>query len=189
MTSSFVERQPTMPNRMVELTGSKKPLKITASAIQSKNVPLSQQETGLLQALHSIRTLMCTFTNQTPHEHLFSHDMKLASGVSLDEQPGAHPYVPFCKMKENSLVEKVQLLRCKPKYANLQYSYGREDMMPTHPLTPSGQTSEPWAVDYFNTSEAPVSIVEHRHTPDTTRDSPKELNYCYPFCLDSRYAY
>ena len=40
-------------------------------AIKSRNLPVSKWELVLLDALHSVRSLLCTTTNTTPHERMF----------------------------------------------------------------------------------------------------------------------
>ena len=40
-------------------------------ALKSYNLPLSRWESVLAEALHSIRCLLCTTTNATPHERFF----------------------------------------------------------------------------------------------------------------------
>jgi hypothetical protein len=52
-------------------------------ALKSKKLEKSQWENVLPNALHSIRTLVCTSTNQTPHERLFSFQRRTVSGHSL----------------------------------------------------------------------------------------------------------
>ncbi|XP_045127722.1 uncharacterized protein K02A2.6-like [Portunus trituberculatus] len=52
-------------------------------AIRSRKIHESQWELVLDHALHSIRSLLCTTTNQTPHERLFSFHRKSSNGYSL----------------------------------------------------------------------------------------------------------
>ena len=52
-------------------------------ALCSRNMVTSGWELVLPQVLHSIRTLLCTSTNQTPHERLFSYRRRSATGHSL----------------------------------------------------------------------------------------------------------
>ena len=51
--------------------------------LKTKDLPTSYWQEVLLDALHSIRSLLCTATNATPHERMFSYQRKSTSGVSI----------------------------------------------------------------------------------------------------------
>ena len=51
--------------------------------LHSRNMKASQWEDILPDALHSIRSLLCTSTNMTPHERLFNFPRKSTSGHSI----------------------------------------------------------------------------------------------------------
>ena len=48
-------------------------------ALESKKLSMGHWETVLPDALHSIRSLLCTATNATPHERLFDYNRKSAA--------------------------------------------------------------------------------------------------------------
>ena len=52
-------------------------------ALKTRGLDVSQWEMVVPNVLHSIRTLVCTATNQTPHECLFNYQRKTVSGHSL----------------------------------------------------------------------------------------------------------
>ena len=52
-------------------------------ALRTRNLPITHWEAVLSDALHSIRSLLCTATNATPHERLFSYQRKTSSGHSM----------------------------------------------------------------------------------------------------------
>ena len=52
-------------------------------ALRSQKLPETHWESVLDSALHSIRSLLCTATNQTPHESFFSFNRKSCNGYSL----------------------------------------------------------------------------------------------------------
>ena len=52
-------------------------------ALKSRKLDTCHWELVLLDALHSIRSLLCTATNQTPHERLFNHKRKSTFGTSV----------------------------------------------------------------------------------------------------------
>ena len=55
--------------------------KAVTLALKSKDLPLSSWECVLPDALHSIRSLLCTATNCTPHERMFSFQRKSTAGL------------------------------------------------------------------------------------------------------------
>ena len=57
--------------------------KHTLLALTSRNLKESQWKTVLSEVLHSIRSLLCTATNATPHERFFSYQRRTPSGHSL----------------------------------------------------------------------------------------------------------
>ena len=52
-------------------------------ALKSRKLDTRQWELVLADALHSIRFLLCTATNQTPHERLFNYQRKSSFGTSV----------------------------------------------------------------------------------------------------------
>ena len=52
-------------------------------SLDSQHRHISEWETALLDALHSVRSLLCTATNDTPHERMFTYQRKSTNGTSL----------------------------------------------------------------------------------------------------------
>ena len=57
--------------------------KSVSMACHSEGIDLKNWETVLPRALHSVRSLLCTATNQTPHERFFKHPRRSANGQAL----------------------------------------------------------------------------------------------------------
>ena len=53
------------------------------AALKSRNLPVTQWETVLRDALHSVRSLLCTSTNTTPHERMFAFSRRSSIGFSV----------------------------------------------------------------------------------------------------------
>ncbi|XP_045104966.1 LOW QUALITY PROTEIN: uncharacterized protein LOC123500328 [Portunus trituberculatus] len=100
----------------------------------------SSWESVLDVALHSIRLLLCTATNQTPHERLFSYHRKSCNGYSLPSwlsSPGPTLLRKFVRsFKTDPLVERVELVTATPHYARVRYQDGRESTVSTSDLAP-----------------------------------------------------
>ena len=99
--------------------------KHTLLALASRNLKESQWETVLPKVLHSIRSLLCTATDATPQEKLFSYQRRTPSGHSLPtwlSTPG--PVLLRCHVRASKykpLVDKVVLLEANPQYAHIRF--------------------------------------------------------------------
>ena len=93
--------------------------------------------------LHSIRSLLCTTTNETPHERLFKHKRRSSFGVSVPtwlSSPGrvylrrhANP------SKYDPVVEELDLVHATPSYARVRFPAGRETTVSLRDIAPSRQ--------------------------------------------------
>ncbi|XP_059825066.1 uncharacterized protein LOC132393672 [Hypanus sabinus] len=116
--------------------------KATLLALKSKGLPVSRWQEVLPEALHSIRSLLCTSTNATPHERLFSFPRKSVTGTTLPvwlTSPG--PVLLRKHVRSNKyspLVERVHLLHANPQYAYVVLPDGREDTVSIRDLAPAG---------------------------------------------------
>ena len=90
---------------------------------------IRQWESVLPESLHAIRSLLCTSTNQTPHERLFKYQRRAATGISLPTwlmAPGPIFLRRYPKgSKYETAVEKVELLDANPQYAFIRFPDGR----------------------------------------------------------------
>ena len=95
--------------------------------LHSRKLKSSDWETVLPDALHSIRSLLCTATNATPHERLFNFPRKSTSGkaipswvkpgpVNIKNQPR--------KSKNDPPVSQAVLLHANPEYAHVRLPSG-----------------------------------------------------------------
>ena len=99
-------------------------------ALASKNLPETQRETVFPEALHSIKSLLCTETNATSHERLFSYQQRSPSGHSVPSWFAVQGPVQLqCHASTNKyepLVEEVQLMEANPQYAHVCFVDGKE---------------------------------------------------------------
>ena len=58
-------------------------LKTINLALKSNKLHVSQWESEITDALHSMRSLLCTSTNSTPYERLFNYQRNSTSGNSV----------------------------------------------------------------------------------------------------------
>ena len=95
-------------------------------------------------ALHSIRSLLCTATNETPHERFFAHERRSAKGFTMPSwllTPGRVLMKKNVRAsKYDPLVEEVELLEANHHYAHVRYEDGRETTVSTRQLAPKGES-------------------------------------------------
>ena len=113
--------------------------------LRSRKLSDSYWESSLNFALHAVRSLLCTSTNETPHDRFFSFPRRSATGYSFPNwlKPGPvllRKFVRHCK--SDPLVERVQLVTVSsPHYARVRFEDGRESTVSTSDLAPPGSSS------------------------------------------------
>ena len=114
---------------------------ITA-ALMSRCLPTRCWQVVLPDALHSIRSLLCTATNETPHERLFKYARRSSSGSAVPSWLSTPGLVLLKRhvrsSKTDPLVDEVELLQANPHYAHIRYPSGKEDTVATKHLAPAG---------------------------------------------------
>ena len=99
-------------------------------ALKSCNEPIANWESALNESLHSIRSLPCTATNETPHERMFSLSRRSSHGNSLPTwltSPGSVYLRMYARSsKYDSLVDEVELVHANRIYAQVKFPDGRE---------------------------------------------------------------
>ena len=109
-------------------------------ALQSLNLPKQQWESVLPVALHSIRSLLCTATNETPHERFFKFNRKSVNGQSLPSwllTPGPVLLRKHVRSsKYDPLTEEVELISANPNYAHIRKPNGQETTVSVRDLAP-----------------------------------------------------
>ena len=109
-------------------------------ALASKKLAPCHWEQVLPQVLHSIRTLLCTSTNQTPHERLFSYVRRSATGNSLPSWLiGASKVLLKKHVRSNKyddLCEEVDIVSLQPESAKVRFASGREASVSIRDIAP-----------------------------------------------------
>ena len=129
-------------------------------ALKSRGLPTSAWQEVLPTALHSIRSLLCTSTNCTPHERMFLHQRRTATGDSIPTwltKPGPVFLRKHARRsKYEPVVQEVELLEANPEYAHVRFENGRESTVSLRDLAPHGD-SHPVET---STPSAPSSFVD-----------------------------
>ena len=109
-------------------------------ALKTHKLPTNCWQEVLPDALHSIRTLLCTSTNETPHERLFNFQRRSTTGSSIPSwlaTPGPVLLKRYVRSsKFDPLVDEVQLIEANSQYAHIRYPDGREDTVALKHLAP-----------------------------------------------------
>lgn len=113
--------------------------------LKTRGWPQSLWQEVLPNVMHSIRTLLCTATNVTPHERLLGFPRRSGTGTSIPTwltAPGPvllRRYVR--RSKQDPLVDEVDLIEANTQYAHVRHANGREDTVSIRDLAPVGDVS------------------------------------------------
>ena len=145
--------------------------------LKSSNLPLSAWEQVLPDALHSIRSLLCTSTNTTPHERLFNFTRRSTAGNSFPSwlsSPGP-VYVKkhVRQSKYDPLVEEAELIEANPEYAYVRLKSGTETTVSVRDLAPCPREEERASI--VDISEDPTAVREDNEEPAQSPEPVVEL--------------
>lgn len=148
-------------------------------ALRSKNLFISDWEKVYQEALHSIRSLLCTSTNATPHERLFLFTRRSSNGNTTPSwlmNPG--PVLmkrPVRHSKYEPLVEEVLLLEGNPEYSHIRFPDGRETTVSSRHLAPVGETLETLPNEMISTpQEVDQSLPQIGHHSENEGSSENQ---------------
>ena len=137
-------------------------------ALKSKNLDVCHWEVVLPEALNSIRSLLCTSTNQTPHERFLGFPRRQCQGQSLPDwivEKGKvllKRHVKSSKYDENC--DEVDLIDTNPSYARVRLANGTEKTVSLRDLAPIPQPI-PQSIPENNTiSDAVVTDSSAKHS-------------------------
>lgn len=152
-------------------------------ALKSEHLDESHWQSVLDRALHSIRSLLCTSTNVTPHDRFLGFPRRSNSGYSLPDWLLGGP--AFIKnyhrtSKSDPLVEPVQIVSATPHFAKVRYSDGRESTVSTSDLAPQPpgdpqRTAEREVVPAVPTDAITEQVGESISIADEARDEREQL--------------
>ena len=156
-------------NSQVERT-NKTIWKTVQLMVCDQQIPVERWQDVLLDALHAVRSLLCTSTNSTPHERFFGFETQSMLGKSLFSwllQKGPVLLCQFVQNKDEPLVDEVDLLDANPSFAHIQFPDGRESTVSTTDLAPCPRTtvSEPSELTSNLPATGTTAEVENAQKP------------------------
>ena len=113
--------------------------------LRTRNLQEEQWDQNLPDALHAIRSLVCTATNQTPHQRFVCFERRSMLGRSLPAwllTPVPVLMKRFVHNKSDPLVDRVELLSAYPHFAFIRCADGRETSVSTRDSTPCPSFAE-----------------------------------------------
>ncbi|KRX75500.1 Pro-Pol polyprotein [Trichinella sp. T6] len=118
--------------------------KIILLALKSQGLLTGQWPAVLPNALHAVRSLLCTSTNATPHERFLAFSRRSTSGRSIPawllDSKSALLKKHVRNSKTDPLVEEVLLLEVNPTNAYVRFPDGQGSSVSTRHLAPAGSS-------------------------------------------------
>ncbi|CAA9998562.1 unnamed protein product, partial [Nesidiocoris tenuis] len=151
-------------------------------ALRTHGLTKNQWEIVLQDALHSVRSLLCTATNATPHERMFLHPRRSSNGYSIPSwlSSGNKAYMKrhVRASKFDPYVDEVELLEVNPDYAHVRLADGREATVSVKHLAPTGNPTEPIPNSTTQPETEDTSVSQNqinsspRHHANSTNNLP-----------------
>ena len=170
-------------NGQVEKTNSTIWKTITL-ALKSRDLPSNCWQEILPDALDSIRSLLCTATNRTPHERLFLFQRHSTQGSTVptwltdSETALLRRHV---RNKNDPLVDEVEVLHVNPKIVHVRTPSGEEKTVNIRDLAPSGKVLP--CQDSCESSETVTESLLRNSTVDVnSSESNVETNTSSEIC-------
>ena len=160
-------------------------------ALKTRGLPALRWQDVLPDALHSLRSLLCTATNCTPREWLFKYERKSSCRGSVPtwlSYPGPVLLKRHIRVsKSDLLVDEFELIEANPQYAHIRHADGREATVSIRHLAPCGEDkigngnqpndSHCRHLSKGNTTESELTPLENTSTSTlTTPPLPEDSN-------------
>ena len=146
-------------------------------SLHSRKQKLSDWESVLPDALHSVRSLLCTATNQSPHERLFNYERRSTSGKSMPSWVKPGPVYIRNHVKQNKMsppVSYATLINANPEYAHVRLDSGVETTVSLRDLAPSPSAVEETVETVVNTNPAPSPLQKISADQVTEFSAPED---------------
>ena len=136
--------------------------------LASKGLPETKWETVLPDALNSIRSLLCTSTNETPHSRFFSFPRRSMLGNSLPDwllEGGEVLLKRHVRTKNQPLCDPVELIEANPKFSLIEFPDGRQSTVSNSDLAPYPTGTEDCQQENLDVEEQ-SEVIEPVDSPD-----------------------
>ena len=153
-------------------------------SLKSKNLPNESWQLFLPDVLHSVRSLLCTATNETPHERFLGFPRRSSAGSSIPswliESDSVYVKQNVRNSKFDPLVDEAEVLQVNPNYAHIRYPDGRETTVSTRSLAPQGETKRAQLLEskqQDDETESPTCVSDKSNQEHLTKVAePEPIN-------------
>ena len=153
-------------------------------SLKSKNLPNERWQLVLPDVLHSVRSLLCTATNVTPHERFLGFPRRSSAGSSIPswliESDSVYVKRNVRNSKFDPLVDEAEVLQVNPNYAHIRYPDGRETTVSTRSLAPQGETKRAQLLESKqpdDETESPTCVSDKSNQEHLTKVAePEPIN-------------
>jgi hypothetical protein len=149
-------------------------------ALHSKGLSINHWESVLPAVLHSIRTLICTSTNESPHQRFLSFQRRTVTGpalppwVHVDSKALVKKHVRTSKY--DPWVEECEIVHATPNYAQIKTANGKEQTVSLRDLAPLPTSTGP-SDNLADSREPPPLKHPAFEIPETHLNVPEPQNY------------
>ncbi|XP_045457834.1 uncharacterized protein LOC123668084 [Melitaea cinxia] len=150
-------------------------------SLRSKGLSVENWEVVLKDALHCVRSLLCTATNATPHEKLFTYPRRSPNGDSLPSWLTPGPILlkkNVRSSKTDPLVEEAELLETNPYYSLIRRDKGETSTVSNRQLAPFPSITDNSSDDNFEIASEDDNLrfpSENNSTPPPENIAPSSL--------------
>ena len=143
-------------------------------ALESQRLPVNAWQ----DVLRSIRSLLCTTTNTTPHERMFNFERHSSTSTALPDwlcEPGEVLLKQFGgRSKYDPIIEVMELLETNPTHARILFHDGREDFVALRHLACFPRSDQPQ--DSAENVLPDISSANPTSSPDISSTEDEVVN-------------
>ena len=149
-------------------------------ALRTYGLKTSQWELVVSEALHSLRSLLCTATNEISHERFFKFPRHSAIGINVPSwivEPGSVFVRKHVRDKNDPLVDEAELINANQNYAVVRYPEGRKDTVSARNIAPTAAPTDendtaPIPTECMNQSQQQHSNIDPSFYPCDSSSIP-----------------
>ena len=154
--------------------------KIVKLFLRNYELPQKAWESVSPEALHSVRSLLCSTINSTPHERFLGFGRRSMIGRALPSwrvQPGPVLLRRFVRNKNDPYVDEVEFLEANPNFTQVHFPDGRESTVSVSDLAPCPKTNKDTSKDSDSLSlESQENVTSAQCESNATADDPLLFN-------------
>ena len=109
-------------------------------ALRTNGLEIANWEMVIPEVLHSLRSLLCTATNEVPHDRFLKFPRRSMFGTNAPiwmNEPGPVYVRKHVRDKYDPVVEEMDLLNANPNYAVVRSPEGREVTVSARNIAPT----------------------------------------------------